>query len=402
MLSYISSNLRRRIFLLIVKLNPKEEKNIKIGFPWVYNNEVHSFIGAIENGAIVQVNSFEDDFVAYGFLNVNSKLMIRILSLEKDEILDRHFFEKRIIYALKHRENLGFGNAKRLIFSEADFLPGLIVDQYGDILSIQFLSLGMEKMKNMILEILIEQLHPRGIYERSDTKAREKEGLPEVKGILYGQFEPRVEVIENGIRFMVDVENGQKTGYFLDQKLNRNMVQYYVQDKVVLDCFSNVGGFALYACKYGAKHVDACDISKLACEEIKENAKRNGFHQLDVICTDVFDYLRNPKIMDQYEVIILDPPAFTKDKTTIKKAYRGYKEINLQAMKIIKRGGYLLTFSCSQHMTPELFMEMLKEAAIDAKRHIQFIDFRIQAPDHPALLAGKEQLYLKCIVLRIV
>ena len=388
--------------MLIVRLNENEEDNILNGFPWVYNNEVFSFEGQIENGEVVQVNSYNNQFVGYGFLNVDSKLMIRILTLNQNEIVDKEFFRKRIRYAIEHRRSLNLGSATRLIFAEADFLPGLIVDQYNDILSIQILCLGMEKIKSCIVDILVEELNPRGIYERSDTSIRAKEGLPEVKGVLYGDFSPRVEVEENGIHFIVDVENGQKTGYFLDQKLNRDMVKYYVKDKIVLDCFSNVGGFALHSCKYGAKHVDACDISKLACEEISINAKLNGFSQLDVICTDVFDYLRNPEYKDKYDVIILDPPAFTKDKTTIKKAYRGYKEINLQAMKMIRSGGYLLTFSCSQHMTPDLFMEMLRDAAKDAGRSIQFIDFRIQAPDHPALLFGKEQLYLKCLVLRIV
>ncbi|MCM1130155.1 MAG: class I SAM-dependent rRNA methyltransferase [Roseburia sp.] len=387
--------------MLIVKLNPNEEENILKGFPWVYNNEVHSFEGNIQNGEVVEVNSFQNQFVGYGFLNVNSKLMVRILTLCKEDKINKDFFRRKIQYALEHRKNMKLGNAQRLIFAEADFLPGLIVDQYNDILSVQFLCLGMDKIKQDIIHILIEELNPRGIYERSDTLVRLKEGLEETKGILYGEFNPRVEVIENGIRFIVDVEHGQKTGYFLDQKLNRDMVKYYVKDKVVLDCFSNVGGFALHACKYGAKYVDACDISKLACEEIEANAKRNNFKQLNVICTDVFDYLRKEELKDKYDVIILDPPAFTKDKTTVKKAYRGYKEINLQALKIIKSGGYLLTFSCSQHMTPELFMEMLKDASVDAKREVQFLDFRIQSPDHPALLTGKEQLYLKCVVLRV-
>lgn len=388
--------------MLVVKLNPNEEENVSHGFPWVYNNEIHSFIGQIENGEVVQVNSFDNRFVGYGFLNVNSKLMVRMLSLNPNESIDKEFFRKRIQCAVEHRKNIQLGQACRLIFAEADFLPGLIVDQYDDILSVQFLCLGMDKIKQDVVDILVEELHPRGIYERSDTSVRIKEGLEEKKGILYGEFSPRVLVEENGIKFIVDVENGQKTGYFLDQKLNRDMVKYYVKDKTVLDCFSNVGGFALHSCKYGAKHVDACDISKLACEEILSNAELNGYEQLNVICTDVFEYLRKPDLQDKYDVIILDPPAFTKDKSTVKKAYRGYKEINLQALKMIKSGGYLLTFSCSQHMTPELFMEMLKEAAIDSKRKVQFIDFRIQAPDHPALLAGNEQLYLKCMVLRVL
>ena len=386
--------------MLNVILNKNEEENVKLGFPWVYNNEIYSFDGEIFNGEVVKVLNYNKEFVCYGFLNIESKLMVRVLSLDEDEIINEDFFRERIRYAINHRKNLGFDTSTRLIFAEADYLPGLIVDKYGDYLSVQFLCLGMDKIKDMLVKILIEELNPKGIYERSDMPVRLKEGLEEYKGILYGNFDPRVIVEENGIKFVVDIENGQKTGYFLDQKLNRDVLKYYVKDKVVLDCFSNVGGFALHACKYGAKSVDACDISKKACEDIAYNASLNGYNNLNAICVDVFDYLRND-IKDKYDVIVLDPPAFTKDKSTVKKAYRGYKEINLQAMKNIKSGGYLLTFSCSQHMTPDLFMQMVKEAAADSKRSVQFLDYKIQAPDHPALLAGNEQLYLKCIILRI-
>ena len=386
--------------MLSVILNKGEENNVLIGFPWVYNNEIYSFDGEIVNGDVVKVVTYDRKFVCYGFLNIESKLMVRVLSLNEEEIIDENFFRERIRYAINHRTNLGFDTSTRLIFAEADYLPGLIVDKYGDYLSVQFLCLGMDKIKDMLVKILVEELNPKGIYERSDMPVRLKEGLEEYKGILYGDFDPRVVVEENGIKFVVDIENGQKTGYFLDQKLNRDVLKYYVKDKVVLDCFSNVGGFALHACKYGAKSVDACDISKKACDDIAYNASLNGYTNLNAICVDVFDYLRND-IKDKYDVIVLDPPAFTKDKSTVKKAYRGYKEINLQAMKNIKSGGYLLTFSCSQHMTPDLFMQMVKDAAIDSKRSVQFLDYKIQAPDHPALLAGNEQLYLKCIILRI-
>jgi 23S rRNA (cytosine1962-C5)-methyltransferase len=386
--------------MLNIILNKGEENNVLMGFPWVYNNEIYSFDGEIINGEVVKVLTFDRKFVCYGFLNIESKLMVRVLSLNIDEVINEDFFRERIRYAINHRINLGFDTSTRLIFAEADYLPGLIVDKYGDYLSVQFLCLGMDKIKDMLVKILIEELNPKGIYERSDMPVRLKEGLEEYKGILYGDFDPRVVVEENGIKFVVDIENGQKTGYFLDQKLNRDVLKYYVKDKVVLDCFSNVGGFALHACKYGAKMVDACDISKKACEDIAYNASLNGYTNLNAICVDVFDYLRND-IKDKYDVIVLDPPAFTKDKSTVKKAYRGYKEINLQAMKNIKSGGYLLTFSCSQHMTPDLFMQMVKEAAADSKRSVQFLDYKIQAPDHPALLAGNEQLYLKCIILRI-
>lgn len=386
--------------MLTVRLNKKEEQSILDGFPWVYNNEVNNFIGTINNGEVVKVVSFENKFIAYGFLNINSKIMVRILSLDENEVIDKEFFKNRILYAISHRSNLGF-TATRLIFSEADYLPGLVVDKYGDYLSVQFMSLGMDIIKKDIVDILVEVTGCKGIYERSDMPVREKEGLSQTKGFLYGSFDPKVVIDENGIKFRVDIENGQKTGYFLDQKLNRDILRLYVKDKKVLDCFSNVGGFALHACKYGAKHVDACDISKRACDEILMNAKLNNFSNLDVINTDVFDFLRNGNIKDKYDVIVLDPPAFTKDKTTVKKAYNGYKEINSQALKNIKTGGYLLTFSCSQHMTIDLFMQMVKESAILAKREVQFLDLRIQAPDHPALLSSNEQLYLKCLILRV-
>lgn len=388
--------------MLIVRLNKNEEKEKLEGFPWVFNNEINSFEGNIVNGDVCKVVSFTNEFVGYGFLNTSSKIMVRILSLDESDVINKDFFKRRMEYAISHRKSLGFDSCCRLIFAEADFLPGLIVDKYGDYLSVQFLCLGMDKIKSMLVDLLVELVNPKGIYERSDVPVRLKEGLEEVKGYLYGEFNPRVEVIENGIKFIVDIENGQKTGYFLDQKLNRDILRLYAKDKVVLDCFSNVGGFALHACKYNAKEVTACDISKRACDDIMYNAKLNGFDQMNVVCTDVFDFLHKDEIINKYDCIILDPPAFTKDKSTVKKAYRGYKEINMQAMKIIKSGGYLLTFSCSQHMTPSLFMEMINDAAKDAKRKVQFLDFRIQSPDHPALLSSEEQLYLKCMILRIM
>ncbi len=386
--------------MLKVILNKNEEINVINGYPWVFNNEIINFEGNIENGKVCSVYTYDHKFVAYGFLNTNSKIMVRILSLDEKEVIDKDFFKKRISYAIEHRKNLGW-NATRLVFSEADFLPGLVVDKYGDYLSVQFMSLGMDMIKQDIVDILVELTGCKGIYERSDMPVREKEGLEQVKGFLYGKFDPRVEIVEDGIKMIVDIENGQKTGYFLDQKLNRDILRLYAKDQVVLDAFSNVGGFALHACKYGALHVDACDISQRACDEIANNAKLNGFTQLNAKCVDVFDYLHSENIKNRYSVIILDPPAFSKNKESLKKAYRGYKEINMQAMKIIKSGGYLLTFSCSQHMTPDLFMQMVNEAAHDAGRTIQFLDFRIQAPDHPALLQSEEQLYLKCMILRV-
>lgn len=386
--------------MLKVILNRNEEENILNGYPWVFNNEVNNFEGTIENGKVCSVYTFDHQFVAYGFLNTSSKIMVRILSLDENDVIDKAFFKTRIEYALEHRKTLGW-EATRLVFSEADFLPGLVVDKYGDYLSVQFMSLGMDMIKQDIVDILVELTGCKGIYERSDMPVREKEGLEQKKGFLYGSFNPRVEIVEDGIHMIVDMENGQKTGYFLDQKLNRDILRLYAKDKYVLDAFSNVGGFALHACKYGASHVDACDISQRACDEILNNAKLNGYHQLEAKCVDVFDFLHDNANANKYDLIVLDPPAFSKSKESLKKAYRGYKDINMQAMKIIKSGGYLLTFSCSQHMTPDLFMQMVSEAANDAKRTVQFLDFRIQSPDHPALLQPGEQLYLKCLILRV-
>lgn len=386
--------------MLKVILNKNEEKEKLLGFPWVFSNEIHHFDGEIESGKVCEVLTSNLEFVGYGFFNSSSKIMVRLLSLDKNDVIDKKFFEDRIKYAIEHRRNLGF-SATRLVFSEADNLPGLIVDKYGDYLSVQFMSLGMDMIKSDIVDILVKLLNPKGIYERSDMPVREKEGLEQTKGYLYGNFDPKVIIEEDGIKMQVDLENGQKTGYFLDQKLNRDILRFYAKDKVVLDAFSNVGGFALHAAKYGAKKVDACDISKKACDDIAFNAKLNGYTNINPICVDVFDYLRRPDNKEKYDVVVLDPPAFTKDKDSVKNAYKGYKEINLQALKLIKSGGYLLTFSCSQHMTMDLFFEMLRDAVKDSKRKVQLIDFRIQAPDHPSLLESVEQLYLKCIILRV-
>ncbi len=384
--------------MLKVILNKKEEENVLGGFPWIFNNEVSGFEGDIKSGEVCTVYTFDKRFVCYGFFNSSSKIMVRVLSLNEKEEINYNFFKERIQLAIDHRNTLDF-NSCRVVFAEADFLPGLIVDKYSDYLSCQFLSLGMENIKKDIVSILIELLNPKGIYERSDVSVRKKEGLEETKGFLYNEFDTKVMIEENGIKMQVDIENGQKTGYFLDQKLNRDYLKYYVKDKTVLDCFSHTGGFALHAAKYNAKEVDALDISQKACDDISYNASLNNFN-INVVCDDVFNYLRETN--KKYDVVVLDPPAFVKTKDKIKNAIKGYKEINLQALKLINKGGYLFTYSCSQHMTSDLFFEMVKSAVIDSKRQVQFLDFKIQSPDHPALLNSNEQLYLKCIALRVI
>lgn len=384
-----------------VILKKTEEQRILEGHPWIFSNEILKFEGSIVSGELCDVYSYDKKYIGRGFLNTASKIMVRMLSFEP-VVVDESFFIERISTAYLYRKNLGFSNNCRVVFGEADLLPGLIVDKYGDYLSIQVLSLGMDKRKDLIVRALIEVFHPKGIMERSDTPIRLKEGLEPVKQKLYPiDFDPYVIIEENGVLLKVDLENGQKTGYFLDQKNNRKALEQYVNKKRVLDCFSHTGGFALHAAHYGASAVTAIDISQKACQDILENAKLNHT-QLDVICTDVFEYLRKEEHKGKFDVIILDPPAFTKSKDTVEKAYRGYKEINMSALKLLEKNGILITFSCSQHMSPALFLQMLKEAATDAQKMVQMVDFRIQSPDHPTRLGSDESLYLKCVVLRVL
>lgn len=384
-----------------VFLNKNEEIRLLEGHPWVFSNEVNHFEGKIKSGEICSVYSFDNKFIGKGFFNSNSKIMVRLLTRE-DIAIDESFFKNKIQQAYDYRIDIGLSDNFRMIFSEADDLSGLIVDKYGEYLSIQILSLGMEVIKDMIIKLLVEVTKCKGIYERSDVSIRKKEGLEEFKGIVYGDFNPLVMIEENGIKMYVDLENGQKTGYFLDQKYNRANLCNYVKNKVVLDCFSHTGGFALHAAKYGAKEIVAVDISEKAVNDISNNAKLNGFENIKAVQADVFEYLRKEENINKFDCIVLDPPAFTKSKETINKAYKGYKDINLQAMKIIKKGGFLFTFSCSEHMKPSLFLEMLEDAKKDSKRQIRLIDFRIQAPDHPTLLSSDEGLYLKCAVLHFM
>lgn len=387
--------------MLKVILDKGEEKRILEGHPWIFSNEVKGFEGEIKAGCICDVYSYDNRYIGRGFFNSNSKIMVRILSRSQVEI-NKAFFESKIKKAIEYRKSIGLDNNYRVIFSEADGLPGLIVDKYAEYLVIQVLSLGIYNFQKDIIDILIEEFKPKGIYERSDVSVRKKEGLDEFKGTIYGEVPEKIVINENGVLLNVDVINGQKTGYFLDQKMNRKSLEIYAKDKVMLDCFSHTGGFALHACSYGAKEVVAVDISQKACDDIQENAKLNGFSNVNVVCDDVFEFLRKEENKNKFDLIVLDPPAFTKDKNSVEAAYRGYKDINLRALKMIKENGILLTFSCSQHMTPALFMEMLNDARIDSKRDVRLIDFKIQSPDHPTMLASEETWYLKCAVLYVL
>lgn len=389
--------------MYIVILKKGEEKRIIEGHPWVYANEVQKIEGHDIQGSIAKVVSYDQRFIGYGYINHASKILVRILTRDETPI-DYDFFYQRIKASNDYRLSLGYSNNYRVVFGESDLLPALIVDKYGDYLVVQFLALGMEVRKAMIVQILIDIFHPLGIYERSDVSVREKEGLPLTKGKLYGEFDPQnVEIVENGIRILIDLENGQKTGYFLDQKENRDNLKDYVKNKDVLDCFSNIGGFSLCASKYQAKKITAIDISPLAIQQLQKNAKLNGFTNIETITADVFEQLRlYRQEKRKFDVIILDPPAFTKSKDTIKSGYRGYMDINIAALKCLNKGGYLISCSCSQHLTLTLFLKMIKDSIVEAKVTARMVELRSQGKDHATLIGIDEAMYLKVAIINVL
>lgn len=380
-----------------------KEKRTEYGHPWIYRSDIEKIDGSFSPGDIVDIYSNKNRFLGRGYINLKSQIAIRILTYEHENI-DYEFLHKRISMAWEYRKKVADPMSCRVIFSESDFLPALVVDKFSDILVVQTTSLGIEKYKAEIVDILNDIIKPRGIYERNDIPVRELEGLVQKKGFLYGEFETNIEMVENGVKFSVDVENGQKTGYFLDQKENRAALNPFVKNAKVLDCFSHTGSFALHAAFYGAKEVTGIDISEHAVEFASKNAQLNN---LESICrfeaANTFDRLRDYQDSGEtFDTIILDPPAFTKTKSAIEGAMRGYKEINLRAMKILNSGGFLVTCSCSHHIDSELFMDILYNAGIDSRRKIRLIEYRSQAKDHPVLLAAEETEYLKCAILQVV
>ncbi len=388
--------------MYIVRLKPGKEKKIINGFPWIYANEVNNISGKAPQGSICRVVAFDNSFVALGYINHASKIIVRILSF-LDEVINEAFFKERLIKSNQARIEMGYLDNYRVVFSESDMLPGLIVDKYADYLSVQFLTLGMELQKELIIKELISLFQPIGIYERSDVSIREKEGLKESKGVIYGEVPEKVIIEENGIRIAVDIANGQKTGYFLDQKANRDNIKYYCNGKDVLDCFCNVGGFSLCASKYHAKSVTAVDISERAIASVIENAELNGFKNITPIVADVFEQLRlYKKSKKAFDCIVLDPPAFTKSVDTVKEAYNGYVDINSLALKLLNPGGYLITCSCSQHLTLALFTKMIEESVIRSKVKAKIVELRFQGKDHANLITLPESLYLKVAVLKVI
>jgi 23S rRNA (cytosine1962-C5)-methyltransferase len=382
-------------------LKKNEEKRLLAGHSWVFANEVARIEGKDKNGALVTVCSFDGRFVGKGYINHASKILTRIF-IRNHETDEGDFYYNRILECWEQRKALGYENCCRVVFGEADNLPALIVDKYADVLVIQCLSLGIHQRKKIIVDALVRIFNPKGIYERSDVSVRSKEGLPLEKGVLYGEVPDAVIIEENGLKMSVDVKNGQKTGYFLDQKENRFTLRRYAKNGRVLDCFCNSGGFSLNAA-LTAKEVTAVDVSELALANVRTNAELNGLTNINTVQADVFELLRQEKSAGKkYDVVVLDPPAFCKSANEVKDAYRGYKDINILGMKLVKSGGYLATCSCSHYMTFPLFEKMLGDAAKESGRRVRVIEMKTQAPDHPALLNEDETQYLKFFVLQVL
>lgn len=392
----------------IITLKKGEGRTLKSGGLWVYDNEIAKIEGDFTEGDLVVVHDFDGYGMGTGFINTKSKITVRMMTRVKNQEINDEFLERRVRDAWEYRKKTVDTSSCRIIFGEADFLPGLVVDKFSDILVVQSLALGIDKMKETILELLVkilkkDDIHIRGIYERSDAKVRTQEGMERIKGFIGEEFDTKVMITENGVKYLVDVEEGQKTGFFLDQKYNRLAIQRICKDAKVLDCFTHTGSFALNAGIAGAASVLGVDASELGVNQARENAKLNGLDEkVTFQCADVFELLPEfDEKGEKYDVIILDPPAFTKSRDSVKNAIKGYREINLRAMKLIKDGGYLATCSCSHFMTPELFTETIGQAAKNVHKRLRQVEYRTQAPDHPILWAADESYYLKFYIFQV-
>ena len=393
----------------IVTLKKGEGRTIKAGGSWVFNNEIETITGRFHNGDLVIVHDFDGYPMGKGYINQNSKIRVRLLTRHVNQEIDESFFQMRLQNAWNYRKDTVDTSSCRLVFGEADFLPGIVIDKYEDVLVMECLTLGMERYKEQLADLMKQILQKdgiqiRGVYERSDAKEREKEGLSRVKGFIGAEFDTNVEITENGVRYMVDVVNGQKAGFFLDQKYNRLAIQKLCKGKRVLDCFTHMGTFALNAGIAGASEVTGLDISEFAVEQATENAKRNSLSDTVTFrAANVLDEL--PKLAaagEKYDVVILDPPAFTKSRQATKNAIKGYREINMKGLKLVKDGGYLATCSCSHFMTQELLAKTIREAARATHKRLRQVEFRTQAADHPILWAAEESYYLKFFIFQVV
>lgn len=393
----------------VVTLKKGEGRLLKSGGMWIFDNEIDTIMGSFVNGDTVLVHDFDGYPMGKGFINTNSKIAVRLFTRDERQEIDEEFLEKRVRDAWEYRKKVVDTGSCRLIFAEADFLPGIVVDKFSDVLVVQSLALGIDRLKERIISLLKEVMAEdgitiRGVYERSDAKVRRQEGMELYKGFLGAPFDTKVEIEENGVRYMVDVCDGQKTGFFLDQKYNRLAVQRLCQGAKVLDCFTHTGSFALNAGLGGAKNVLGVDASELGVEQARENARLNHMEdRVEFLCADVFDLL--PELErkgEQYDVVILDPPAFTKSRNSVKNAIKGYREINMRGLKLVKDGGFLATCSCSHFMTYELFTQTIQQAAKSAHKRLRQVEYRTQAPDHPILWAADESYYLKFYIFQVV
>lgn len=393
----------------IVTLKKGEGRTIKAGGAWIFDNEIDTITGRFKNGEVVTVHDFDGYPMGKGFINQNSKIRVRMMTRKPEQEIDDAFLTMRVKNAWEYRKTTVDTSSCRIIFGEADFLPGLVIDKYEDVLVVECLALGMEQFKekivNFLKEILAEDgIKIRGVYERSDANERTKEGLAKVKGFIGEEFDTNVEIVENGVHYMVDVVNGQKTGFFLDQKYNRLAMQRICKGKKVLDCFTHMGTFALNAGIAGAAEVTGLDISEYAVSQAEANARLNHLENtVHFRCANVLDEL--PKLAqagEKYDVVILDPPAFTKSREATKNAIKGYREINMKGLKLVKDGGYLATCSCSHFMTQDLLAKTVKEAAKATHKRLRQVEFRTQAPDHPILWAADESYYLKFFIFQVV
>lgn len=392
----------------IVTLKKGEGRVVKSGGLWIFDNEIASVLGSISDGDIVIIHDYDGYPLGRGFINRNSKIRIRLLTRDSGQEIDRGFLRMRLQNAWEYRKKTVDTASCRIVFGEADFLPGLVIDKFSDILVVQSLALGIDCMKEEIVallkEILLEDgIIIRGIYERSDAKVRKQEGLECVKGFLGEAFDTEVEIVENDVRYLVDVKEGQKTGFFLDQKYNREAIRRLCKGAKVLDCFTHTGSFALNAGWAGAKSVLGLDASEAGILQARKNAELNGLSDTVTFeCADVFEKL--PQLEregEKFDVVILDPPAFTKSRNSVKNAIKGYREINLRAMKLIRDGGFLATCSCSHFMSEELFTKTIGQAAANVHRRLRQVEFRTQAPDHPILWAAEESYYLKFYIFQV-
>lgn len=391
-----------------VILKKGEGRILKAGGMWIYDNEIASVDGEFENGDLVTVYDFDGFAMGRGFLNERSKIRIRMLTRNAKQEIDDFFVRMRVQNAWDYRKKTVETDSCRVIFAEADFLPGIVIDKFSDVLVVQSLALGIDRLKGRIVDALKEILKKdgiviRGVYERSDAKVRQLEGMERYKGFLGCEFDTNVQIEENGVKYMVDVQNGQKTGFFLDQKYNRQAIRRLCKNARVLDCFTHTGSFALNAAMAGASEVLGADASQDGIEQARLNAKLNGCEdRVQFVCRDVFDLLPElEKQGEKFDVVILDPPAFTKSRNSVKNAVKGYREINLRGMKLVKDGGFLATCSCSHFMTCDLFTQTLQQAARNVHKRLRQVEFRTQAPDHPVLWAAEETYYLKFYIFQV-